>query len=168
MVPKALLAAHLQPVDKIVFAGLAANQFGGVARISSQALADSIWSCKRQVIRSLRRLEQSEFITPIPAAARQPKAYRLNDAIYGWCPESAARVQQATTAEKRCVKCARRCRAVNAAALCRGCAREADFVARLKAAQIELGPAATPEELAMFLHNSRLAAKIRKYLMRAA
>jgi hypothetical protein len=180
--PKDVLRSDLPPAAKLVFAGLAAELFH---RDTVEMTHAEIGACcgvgERQVRRSLRALVAKGLIEQRRLSAGRVFQYRLLHAEFGGPANpqprsSEARVealvaQPASAAMPVCAQCHLPRRRVYRSGICRGCKAAMDLAARVREVRAELGPDASPEQIAERMKQiaedrgrRRLTAKVRRVM----
>lgn len=160
----------LESVDRDVFGAISMCLLGntGDIEIRQREIAEFLGISERTIRRSVARLLKEKEL--IPRRNRLgANSYRLGSPLFskgrltGTAPGALP-----TISHQSCQKCQRKVKMLGRSGWCRACAADAELASLVSAARVELGPGATPEQLAAHLKNSRLAAKIRRMLERAA
>lgn len=180
--PKDVLRSDLPPAAKLVFAALAAELFH---RETVEMTHAEIGACcgvgERQVRRSLRALVAKGLVGQRRLSAGRVFQYRLLHQEFGGqlnppLRSSEARGETPVAAPVPaitpvCARCHLPRRRVYRSGICRGCRDEMDLAARVREAQVVLGPDASPEQIAEWLKEvaeqrgkRRLTARVRRVM----
>jgi hypothetical protein len=174
--PKEILRSDLPPAAKLVFAALAAELFH---RSTVEMTHAEIGTCcgigERQVRRSLQVLVAERLVEQRRLSAGCVYQYRLLHAEFAGrsnpqppAGEASARTPMAMPV---CAKCHLPRTRLHRSGICRSCKAEMDLAVQVRAVRAELGPDASPEQiaermrqLAEQLGRRRLTARVRRVM----
>jgi hypothetical protein len=178
--PKAVLRSDLSPAAKLVFAALAAELFH---RETVEMTHAEIGACcgigERQVRRSLQVLVAKSLVEQRRLSAGRVHQYRLLHAEFGSRahpqPPAADTSLATPTATSEslampiCGQCHLPRKRLHRSGICRGCKADMDLAAQVRAVRAELGPGASPEQIAERMkqldedrRRRRLTARVRR------
>ena len=145
--------------------------------MSDGAIARRCGVSRPSVISGMRQLLDVGLVEKVGLPVNQVQAYRICHAMFGAGSGhvNAAGIAEAASplasAVPACANCHRPCKRLTRAGICRGCKAEMDLAARVKEVRTELGPDATPEQIAARLKQideergrRRLAARVRRVM----
>jgi hypothetical protein len=176
--PKDVLRSDLTPAAKLVFAAIAAELY---RRETVEMTHGEIGECcnvgERQVRRSLQVLVAKGLVEQRRLSVGRVYQYRLLHAEFGSRsnpqPPAAETSIETPIAMPVCAKCHLPRRRLHRSGICRGCKADLDLAIRVRALRAELGPEATPEEIAERmkqiaeqLGQRRLTARVRRVIGR--
>jgi hypothetical protein len=178
--PKDVLRRNISPAAKLVFAAIAAEMYD---RKTVEMTHAEIGACchiaARHVKRSMKVLVAEGLVEQRRLSAGCVCQYRLLHAEFGAQSKpqprsSDARAETpvsapAPTATPVCAQCHLPRRRVHRSGICRGCKAEMDLAARVQEVRAELGPDASPEQIAERMKEideqrgkRRLTARVRR------
>lgn len=142
------------------------------AQLAFEEIAEAVNCSRRQAIRLVRLLESLGYISA-GRKRNQRNGYSVVG-ITGVRMGGRAAAEKAdevvAVPEKRsgaiCPGCVRPVKRLGKTGVCRSCADAATLAQRVEEARREIGPDATPEQLAAHLKNARLAARIRRLIQK--
>jgi predicted ArsR family transcriptional regulator len=180
--PKDVLRSNLTPAAKLVFAAIAAELY---RRETVEMTQIEIGACcnlgERQVRRSLQVLVAEGFVEQRRLSAGRVFQYRLLHAEFGGRPNPLPQSSRtsietppavpASVAMPVCAKCHVPRKRVYRSGICRGCKAEMELAARVREVRAELGPDASPEQIAEHIKQiaedrcqRRLTARVRRVM----
>ena len=175
----AIPSRHLSPIAKLVFYALAAKACGTNRTVwmSDGAIARRCGVSRPSVISGMRQLLEVGLVEKVGLPVNQVQAYRICHPMFGAGsghanvadnPEPASPLALPARA---CGNCHRLCNRLTRAGLCRSCKADSDLAARINDVRTELGPDATPEQIATRLKQleeergrRRLTARVRRVM----
>jgi len=178
--PKAVLRSDLSPAAELVFAALAAELFH---RETVEMTHAEIGACcnvgERQVRRSLQALVAKGLVEQRRLSGGRVYQYRLLHAEFASRPQPQAAettiespvATPASLAMPVCAQCHLPRKGLHRSGLCRGCKADIDLAARVREVRVELGPDASPEQIAERVKQiaeergrRRLTARVRRVM----
>ena len=180
--PKDVLRSDLSPAAKLVFALIAAEMYN---RKTLEMTHAEIGACchiaPRHVKRSMKVLVAKGLVEQRRLSTGCVYQYRLLHAEFGGRsnprPQSAETsvgtplAMPASHALPACAKCHLPRRCLHRSGLCRGCKDEMELAVQVRAVRVELGPEASPEQIAERLKQvaedrgrRRLTARVRRVM----
>jgi hypothetical protein len=133
------------------------------------------------VISGMRQLLEVGLVEKVGLPVNQVQAYRICHPVFGAGSGEANIADAAEPARPlalpagACGNCHRLCNRLTRAGLCRGCKADSDLAARVREIRAELGPGASPEQIATRLKQlqeergrRRLTARVRRVIETAA
>lgn len=175
----AIPSRHLSPIAKLVFYALATKACGTNRTIwmSDGAIARRCGVSRPSVISGMRQLLAVGLVEKVGLPVNQVQAYRICHPMFGSgsgrteISDSAGASRSTPTPLRSCGSCHRPCNRLTRAGVCRGCKAEMDLAARVKEVRAELGPDASPEQVAQRLEQiaeergrRRLSARVRRVM----
>jgi DNA-binding Lrp family transcriptional regulator len=166
-----LLDADLSDKAARVFGVLALRAFGkSTVALSREELSASLRCSKSAAKRAVAELAERGHIE-IVRTHNHPNSYVLRSTVFSAGPvASSAAIPEGNTV-RACASCRRPCLRLTRAGICRGCKADSDLAARVRAIRSELGPGATPEQIAERLKQireergqRRLTARVRRVM----
>ena len=175
----AIPSRRLSPIAKLVFYALATKAFGTDRTIwmSDGAIARRCGVSRPSVIACMRQLLTEGLVEKVGLPVNQIQAYRICHPLFGKAaghtvatdPSSSS--SPAAMAMRSCASCHRPCRRLTRAGICRGCQSDSDLAARVREIRSELGPGASPEQIAERMKQiaedrgrRRLTARVRRVM----
>jgi len=180
--PKDVLRTDLSPAAKLVFAAIAGEMYD---RKTVEMTHAEIGACchiaARHVKRSIKALVAEGLVEQRRLSAGCVYQYRLLHAEFGAqsnpqprssdaCAETLV-AAPAPTATPVCAQCHLPRRRVHRSGICRDCKADLDLAARIKEVRAELGPEASPEQIAERMKEiaedrgrRRLTARVRRVM----
>jgi len=185
-IPKDVLRSNLTPAAKLVFAAIAGELYH---RETVEMTHAEIGACcgvgERQVRRGLQALVSKRLVEQRRLSVGRVYQYRLLHAEFG-CRSNPQPPATETSVETPvgipaplsvpvCAKCHLPRRRVCRSGICRGCKAEMDLAVQVRAMRAELGPDASPEQIAARMKEiaedrgwRRLTARVRRVMETAA
>jgi len=172
--PKDVLRSALPPAAKLVFAAISAELY---RRETVEMTHEEIGACcgigERQVRRSLQALVAKGLVEQRRLSVGRVYQYRLLHAEFGSVSTAESPTAQMPAEPPKamlaCAKCRQPRPRLHRSGLCRGCKAEIDLAARVRAVRAELGPGASPEQIAERMREidedrgrRRLTARVRR------
>lgn len=166
----ALPSKVLNPVGKLILLAYATESRGTDLAISltEGQVAERIGASRQTVNATMPLVLKTNLLVPCGEAVNRVQAYKLNHWAFQPSAERPAEApgQKPPIPMFHCSKCDRSVRRLGKTGWCSSCVAELDLQRKIDGALVELGPNATPEQLAAHLKNYRLITKIRR--MRSA
>jgi hypothetical protein len=152
----AIPSRHLSPIGKLVFYALAAKACGTDRTVwmSDGAIARRCGVSRPSVISGMHQLLALGLVEKVGLPVNQIQAYRICHPMFRAAhgrAEVAATTGSAggaAPALRPCASCRRPCARLTRAGVCRACKSDSDLAARVRAVRAELGPDASPEQIA--------------------
>jgi len=178
----AIASRYLSPIGKLVFYALATKACGTNRTVwmSDGAIARRCGVSRPAVIAGMRQLLALGLVEKVGLPVNQVQAYRISHPMFGAGSghvKFADPTEQASplaSSVRACANCHRSCNRLTRAGLCRGCKSDSDLAARINDVRTELGPDATPEQIATRLKQisedrvrRRLTAHVRRVMGRS-
>jgi hypothetical protein len=166
-----LLDARLSDKAVRVFGVLALRAFGkSTVALSREELATSLRCSESATKRAISELADRGHIE-IVRTHNHPNSYVLRSSVFSPSAGAAETATPAATDLRACATCRRPCRRLTRAGICRGCKSDSDLAARVREVRAELGPNASPEEIATRMKEiaedrgrRRLTARVRRVM----
>jgi DNA-binding Lrp family transcriptional regulator len=179
----AIPSRHLSPIAKLVFYALATKACGTNRTVwmSDGAIARRCGVSRPSVVAGLRQLLAVGLVEKVGLPVNQVQAYRICHPMFGTASgeadasESAGASKAAAPFMRSCATCHRPCNRLTRAGVCRGCKADSDLAAQVKEVRAELGPDASPEQIAARMKEiaedrgrRRLTARVRRVMAAVA
>jgi len=166
-----LLDADLSDKAVRVFGVLALRAFGkSTVALSREELATSLHCSESAATRAISELADRGHIE-IVRTHNHPNSYVLRSTVFsGGAGRSSGATPEANPL-RACASCRRPCLRLTRAGICRGCKADFDLAAHVREVLAELGPGASPEQIAERLKQiaedrgrRRLSARVRRVM----
>ena len=154
-----------------VFGVLALRAFGkSTVALSREELSACLHCSKSAAKRAIAELAERGHIE-IVRTHNHPNSYVLRSTVFSaGAGASSAAIPEANKV-RACASCRRPCLRLTRAGVCRGCKADSDLAARVREIRAELGPGASPEQIAERMKQiaedrgrRRLTARVRRVM----
>jgi len=174
--PKDVLRGDLSPAAKLVFAAISAELYHHeTVEMTHAEIGVCCGVGERQVRRSLQALVAKGLVEQRRLSVGRVYQYRLLHVEFGSVATAESPTAQKPTEPPKAVLACAKCRQPRArlhrSGLCRGCKAGMDLAARVRETRAELGPGASPEEIAERMkqldedrRRRRLTARVRRVM----